>query len=67
MAARWHRRSWAGTTASMDVYRNSVVIATTTTGTTSYTDQVAAKVRTATYQVCETKTTNCSDSVTLTW
>ncbi len=59
--------SWAGTTASMDVYRNSVVIATTTTGTTSYTDQVAAKVRTATYQVCETKTTNCSDSVTLTW
>ena len=59
--------SWAGTTASMEVYRNSAVIATTTTGTTSYTDQVAAKVRTATYQVCETKTTNCSDSVTLTW
>lgn len=59
--------SWAGTQASVKVYRDGSVIATTATGTTSYSDKLAAKVRTATYKVCQSGANTCSEPVTVTW
>lgn len=57
--------SWSGTTGSVSVFRNGSVIATVS-GTT-YADNLGRGSGTATYQVCNAGTTNCSNQVTITY
>jgi hypothetical protein len=59
--------SWSGaTSASVDIYRNGVIIATVPNTPSSYTDNTGQKGRaTFTYQVCEAGTQNCSNQVTV--
>jgi len=59
--------SWSGaTSASVDIYRNGVVIATVPSNPGSYTDSTGQKGRaTFTYQVCEAGTQTCSNQVTV--
>jgi subtilisin len=60
--------TWSGVTSTtnVDVYRSGTNIVTTNGG--SYTDGPLGKGGgSATYQVCEAGTTNCSNTVTVTW
>jgi hypothetical protein len=59
--------SWSGaTSASVDIYRNGVVIATVPSNPGSYTDNTGQKGRaTFTYKVCEAGTQNCSNQITV--
>jgi len=54
-----------GISPNVDIYRNDSKIVTTPNDG-AYTDKVG-KITTATYQVCETGTTTCSNSVTVRW
>jgi hypothetical protein len=60
--------SWSGATSpNVDIYRNGVVIATTTNDGT-YTDSTGSRGHaTYTYKVCEAGTGNCSNQVTVTF
>jgi len=55
--------SWSGATASADVYRDNVVIATVTA--TSYSDQIGRGGGSETYRVCNAGTSTCSSNVTV--
>jgi hypothetical protein len=57
---------WTGaTSASVDIYRNGVLIATAL-NTDGYTDSTGQKGNgTFTYKVCEAGTQNCSNVVTV--
>ena len=54
--------SWSGNTTNVDIYRNGSAVATDVSGST-YRDKLRKKDSgTFTYEVCDTGTTNCSDS-----
>jgi hypothetical protein len=61
--------SWSGaTSASVDIYRNGVIIATVSNTPSSYTDSTGQRGHaTFTYKVCEAGTQNCSNQVTVTF
>ncbi|CAA9532504.1 MAG: hypothetical protein AVDCRST_MAG30-3920 [uncultured Solirubrobacteraceae bacterium] len=59
--------SWKGTTAaSVDVFRNGTKI-TTVSNTGSHTDSLGKVSGSFTYKVCETGTTTCSNTATVTF
>jgi PKD repeat protein len=57
--------TWSGTTNEVHIYRDGIVIYTTDTG--AYTDNLGKGGGSYTYQVCEPDTSNCSNSVTVTF
>ena len=59
--------SWSGaTSATVDIYRDGVVIATVPNTPSSYTDNTGQKGQaTFTYMVCEAGTQNCSNQATV--
>ncbi len=58
--------SWSGASGDVDIYRDGSLIATTSAS--PYTDNLGRKGGgTATYYVCVSGTTTCSDTVTVTW
>jgi hypothetical protein len=60
--------TWSGATSNVDVKRNGTVVATGTANDGFYTDAVGGKGGGSfTYQVCNTGTTTCSNSVTVTF
>jgi subtilisin family serine protease len=59
--------SWSGaTSANVDVYRNTAVVATTANDG-AYTDKPPKTVTSVTYKVCEAGTSTCSNEVTVSW
>ena len=62
------RLTWSGaTSANIDVYRNNVLI-TTTTNTGTYTDSTGDTGQASyTDRVCEAGTSTCSNDVTVTF
>jgi serine protease len=59
--------SWSGAiSVSVDVYRNGVLV-TTTPNDGAYTDKPNKSLTSATYKICETGTTVCSNDVTVSW
>jgi len=59
--------TWAGATSvSVDVYRNGIFV-TTTPNDGAYTDKPPKSLTSATYQVCESGSSNCSNEVTVNW
>jgi hypothetical protein len=59
--------SWTGATSdNIDVYRDSVLIATVPNIPGFYTDHIGARGRaTYTYRICEAGSANCSNQVTV--
>ncbi len=57
--------SWTGATGSVNVYRGTSIRATVSGST--YTDNLGRNSGTQTYKVCSAGTTNCSNSVTVTY
>ena len=56
--------TWSGTSSTVDIYRNGLVIATANGG--AYTDVTTNRGSASyTYKVCETGTTTCSNEVTI--
>lgn len=59
--------NWQGAkSTTVDVHRNGSSI-TTTANDGAYTDTLSKTVTSATYQVCETGTSTCSNEVTVSW
>lgn len=59
--------TWNGASSTaVDIRRNNTIVATTANDG-AYTDKPAKNMVTATYQVCESGTAVCSDSVTVGW
>ncbi|MFN2615045.1 MAG: S8 family serine peptidase [Actinomycetota bacterium] len=60
--------SWSGASTSVDVFRNGTRVATATANDGAYTDDTNHKgAATYTYQVCNTGTSTCSNSATVTF
>lgn len=58
---------WSGAnSANVDVFRSGVYVITTANDG-AYTDKPSKKITSATYQVCESGTSTCSNTVTATW
>jgi len=65
--AKYADLAWNKTTStSVDVYRGAAVVATTANDG-AYTDKPPKTVTSATYKVCESGTSTCSNVVTVTW
>lgn len=58
--------SGAASTTNVDIYRNGGLI-TTVANTGEYLESLGKKGGSATYQVCETGTSTCSENVTISW
>jgi len=59
--------SWRGANSTnVDVYRNAAAV-TTTANDGAYTDKPPKTVTSATYKVCESGTSTCSNVVNVTW
>ena len=64
---KFARLTWSGaTSASVDVYRDDSIIATTSNDG-EYTHGPFTSATPATYQLCEAETSICSNSVTVSW
>ena len=65
---RYADLSWSGaTTADVAIYRNGSLVATTPNDSTFTDGPLGKGGGSATYQVCEVGTANCSNSVAVTW
>lgn len=65
--SKYAELSWNGTTTTnVDIYRNGTKIITTTDDG-EYTDNPPKNTASATYQVCESGKTTCSNSATVSW
>lgn len=64
---RYADLSWSGAVSThVDIYRNGSLLVTADNDG-SYTDGPLGKTGTVTYQVCESGTSGCSNSVTISW